>query len=124
MRLPRRLVERVAALLIVGTLAACAPSIRDLNLRPERHYQEKVTVTARVTRMQSVGDETLLEVVDTHDSRLLVRAPGRVDVSVGDWVKVTGVFVPEARLADTSIYDVISAEDISRASAPWFSGFM
>ena len=123
MRLPRRLVERVAALLIVGALAACGATIRDLNLRPDRHYQQKVTVTGRVTRMQSVGDDTLIEAVDTRDSRVLVRAPGRVDVSVGDWVQVTGVFVPEARVADTSVYDVITAEDISRTSAPWFLNF-
>jgi hypothetical protein len=124
MRLPRRLVARVAALLVTMALAACATTVRDLNLRPDRHYQQKVTVTARVTRMQSVGDETLIEIADVSDSRVLVRAPGRVDVSVGDWVKVTGVFVPDARLADTNIYDVIAAEEISRTRAPWLAGFM
>jgi hypothetical protein len=124
MRLPRRLVERVAALLVATALTACATTVRDLNLRPDRHYQQKVTVTARVTRMQTVGDETLLEIADVRDSRVLVRAPGRVDVSVGDWVKVTGVFVPDARLADTNIYDVITAEEISRTRAPWLPELM
>jgi len=119
MRLPRRLVERVAALLVVGALAACATTIRDLNLRPDRHYQQKVTVTARVTRMQSVGGETLMELTGDRDSRVLIRAPGRVDVHVGDWVKVTGVFVPDARVAETNIYDVVTAEEISKTGAPW-----
>ena len=73
MRLPRRLVERVAALLVAVALAACSTTIRDLNLRPERHYQQKVT----------------------------------------------GVFVPDARVADTNIYDVLTAEEIAKTGAPW-----
>jgi hypothetical protein len=119
MRLPRRLVERVAALLVAVALAACSTTIRDLNLRPERHYQQKVTVVGHITRMQSAGGETLMEVTGDRDSRLLVRAPGQVAVAVGDWVKVTGVFVPDARVADTNIYDVLTAEEISKTGAPW-----
>lgn len=119
MRLPRRLVERVAALLVAVALAACSTTIRDLNLRPEKHYQQKVTVVGYITRMQSVGGETLMELTGDRDSRVLIRAPGRVDVHVGDWVKVTGVFVPDARVAETNIYDVVTAEEISRTGAPW-----
>ena len=74
MRLPRRLIERGAALLVAVALAACSTTIRDLNLRPEKHYQQKVT----------------------------------------------GVFVPDARVAETNIYDVVTAEEISRTGAPWF----
>src|SRR5262249_61918633 len=59
MRLPRRLVERGAVLLVAVALAACSTNIRDLNLRPEKHYQQKVTVVGYITRMQSVGSETL-----------------------------------------------------------------
>jgi len=120
MRLPRRLGEHVAALLVAVALAACSTTIRDLNLRPERYYQQKVTVVGHITRMQSVGEETLFEVTGERDSRSLVRAPGRVAVGVGDWVKVTGVFVPDARVADTNIYDVITAEEISKTGSPWF----
>jgi hypothetical protein len=119
MQLPRRLVERVAALLAAVALAACSTAIRDLNLRPERHYQQKVSVVGQVTRMQSVGGDTLIEVTGDRDSRVLIRASGPVAVTVGDWVKVTGVFVPDARVADTNIYDVITAQEISKTGAPW-----
>ena len=106
-------------LLVAVALAACSTTIRDLNLRPEKHYQQKVTVVGYITRMQSVGGETLMEVTGDRDSRVLIRAPGRVDVHVGDWVKVTGVFVPDARVAETNIYDVVTAEEISKTGAPW-----
>ena len=106
-------------LLVAVALAACSTTIRDLNLRPEKHYQQKVTVVGYITRMQSVGGETLMELTGDRDSRVLIRAPGLVDVHVGDWVKVTGVFVPDARVAETNIYDVLTAEEISKTGGPW-----
>jgi hypothetical protein len=124
MRLRRRFPGLVAALLSAAVLAGCSTSIRDLNLRPDRHYQEKVTIRGRVMRLQSVGGETLLEIADRGENRVLVRARRPVDAGVGDWVKVTGVLVPEARLADTTVYDVLTAEDVSRTRGPWLPEIM
>jgi hypothetical protein len=123
MRLRRRFLGRVALLSAV-LLAACGTSIRDLNLRPDKHYQQKLTVSGRVMRMQAVGEDTLLEIADPHDSRVLVRASHPVDATVGDWIKVTGVLVPEARVGDTVLYDVLTAEDISHTGSPWFANLM
>ena len=83
------------ALLSAVMLAACSSTnIRDLNLRPDKHYEQKLTVTGRVMRMQAVGGDTLLEIADPRDSRVLVRASHPVDATVGDWVKVTGCSFP------------------------------
>jgi hypothetical protein len=123
MRLRRRFFGRVALLSAVA-LAACATSIRDLNLRPDKHYQQKLTVTGRIMRTQVVEDDTLLEIADPQDSRVLVRSSRPVDATVGDWVKVTGVLVPEARVGDQVVYDVLTAEDISRTGSPWFPNLM
>src|SRR5262245_32138841 len=112
------------ALLFATLLAACGPTIRDLNLRPEKHYQEKLSVKGRILRMQEVGSDTLLEISDTRDSRLLVRSSRPVSSAVGDWVTVTGVLVPEARVGDSVLYDVLTAEDVSGARAPWFPNLM
>lgn len=120
----RRFPGLVAALLSVAALAGCSTKIRDLNLRPDRHYQERLSVTGRVMRLQAVGGETLMEIADRGENRLLVRISKPVDVSVGDWVKVTGVLVPEARLADTAVYDVLTAEDVSRTRGPWLPEIM
>lgn len=113
------------ALLSAVMLAACSSTnIRDLNLRPDKHYEQKLTVTGRVMRMQAVGGDTLIEIADPRDSRVLVRASHPVDATVGDWVKVTGVLVPEARVGDTVLYDVLTAEDISPTGSPWFPDLM
>jgi hypothetical protein len=123
MRLRRRFLGRVALLSAV-TLAACGTSIRDLNLRPDKHYQQKLSVTGRIMRTQVVGGDTLLEIADPADNRLLVRLSTPFDATVGDWVKVTGVLVPEARVDDSVLYDVLTAEDISHARSPWFQNLM
>ena len=40
---------------------------------------------------------------------------------MGDWVKVEGVLVPEARVGDRVLYDVVVAEtSVSRTRAPRF----
>jgi hypothetical protein len=124
MRLRRRLLGRVALLSVVTLVACWNPSIRDLNLRPDKHYQEKLSVTGRIMRTQVVGGDTLFEIADTRDSRLLVRTSRPIDATVGDWVKVTGVLVPEARVGDTVLYDVLTAEDVSRTGSPWFPNLM
>jgi hypothetical protein len=124
MRLRRRFFGRVALLSVVALVACWNPTIRDLNLRPDKHYQEKISVTGRVMRTQAVGDDTLFEIADTRDSRLLVRSSRPIDATVGDWVKVTGVLVPEARVGDTVLYDVLSAEDVSPTGSPWFPNLM
>ena len=124
MRLRQRFLGLVAALCSVAALAACATQIHDLNLRPEKHYQQKLTVVGRVMRLQVIGDETLLEISDQGANRLLVRLGRPADVSVGDWVKVTGVLVPDARVGDTAVYDVLMAEEISTTSGPWLPEIM
>jgi hypothetical protein len=124
MRLRRRFFGRVALLSVVALAACWNPTIRDLNLRPDKHYQEKLSVTGRIMRTQTVGEDTLFEIADTRDSRLLVRSSRPIDATVGDWVKVTGVLVPEARVGDSVVYDVLTAEDVSRTGSPWFPNFM
>ena len=124
MRLRRRFLGLVAALSSVTALDACATHINDLNLRPEKYYQQKLSVVGRVMRLQVIGDETLLEIADQRESRLLVRVGKPADVSVGDWVKVTGVLVPDARVGDTAVYDVLMAEEISTTRGPWLPEIM
>ena len=53
-----------------------------------------------------------------------MRARGKVDVSVGDWVEVEGVLVPETRVHDVVLYDVVVAEDLERTRAPRLPNFM
>jgi hypothetical protein len=123
----RRILGRVAllpAVALVGCWSPFAPTIRDLNLRPEKHYQEKVSITGRLMRTQDVAGDTLLEIADQRDSRILVRVSRPVDASIGDWIRVTGVYVPEAQVGDTVLYDVLIAEDVSRSSAPWIPDMM
>jgi hypothetical protein len=124
MRPRRRFFGLVAALCSVAVLAACSPKIHDLNLRPDKYYQEKLSVVGRVMRLQVVGVDTLLEIADQRDSRLLVRVGRSVNVSVGDWVKATGVLVPEAQVGDTALYDVLVAEDVSATRGPWLPEIM
>jgi hypothetical protein len=120
----RRVPALVVALLSVAALTGCTTSIRDLNLRPEKHYQQKLSVEGRVMRLQRVDGETLLEIADQRESRILVRVSRPVDVSVGDWVKVVGVLVPDARVGDTALYDVLVAEEVSRTRGPWLPRIM
>jgi hypothetical protein len=124
MRLRRRFFGLVAALCSVMALAACAPKIHELNLRPDKYYQEKLSVVGRVMRLQVVGGDTLLEIADQRDSRLLVRVGRPVAVSVGDWVKATGVLVPDAQVGDTALYDVLVAEEVSVTRGPWLPEMM
>jgi len=116
----RHLVSRSALVLVALLVVGCAATIGDINLRPDKYYQEKMKVTGRITRTQRIDGDTLLELADGREHRLLVRAAGPVTQAIGDWVKVTGVLVPEARVGGQVLYDVLVAEDISGTGAPWF----
>ena len=120
----RRSSALLGALLAAATVAGCATKIRDLALRPDKHYQEKLSVKGRIARMQVVGGDTLLEIADRDGRRLLVRTAQPVPAGVGDWVRVTGVLVPEARVGDTTLYDVLTAEEISATRGPWLPQIM
>ncbi|MGH7893547.1 MAG: hypothetical protein ACREQL_02715 [Candidatus Binatia bacterium] len=100
-------------------LAGCGVTIPGLAANPTRHYQEAVCLSGRVSRLQELPGEVLLEITDAHEHRVLVRAAAPVDVQRDDWVKVKGVFVPEARVGGRIVYDLVEAESVSRSSAPW-----
>jgi hypothetical protein len=119
-----RLAHLLLAGTLVGGLAACAPTISAINARPEKYYQKKVTFRGQITRTQALTGETLLEVADGHGSRILVRATEPVEEVPGDWVRVDGMLVPEARVADRVLYDVVTAERIRRSRAPRFLNLM
>jgi uncharacterized membrane protein YcgQ (UPF0703/DUF1980 family) len=118
---------RTASLLAVAAIAlvmGCAPGIDELNARPDRYYQKKLTFTGRIARMQDFPEEKLLEVADARDHRILVRVTGPIEATTGDWVKVTGVLVPEARVGNSTVYDVVTAEEIKTTRPPRFRNLM
>ena len=57
---------------------------------------------------------------DGRGARILVRAPASFDLERGDWVKIQGILVPETRVGDSVLYDVVTADEISRAREPRF----
>ena len=119
--------RRVSVLVIGGlwlALAGCGMTVADINARPDRYYQHKVDFTARLTRRQDLPNETLLEVADAHGARILVRAPAGVEALTGQWVRVRGILVPEARVGDSVLYDVVAADDVTRTRAPRFPDLM
>jgi hypothetical protein len=120
----RRFPSVLAALLVGIALAGCSPGLRDVNLRPSKYYQERLTLKGRITRTQSVGAETLIEIADERQNRLLVRTTRPVPAGIGDWVRVTGVLVPEAQVGDATLYDVLSADEISTTRGPWLPNIM
>ena len=120
MRLCALLVASVTAL----ALAGCAPSISSINARPDKYYEHKVKFTGRITRTQFLPHETLLEVTDERGGRILVRSADPIEATTGDWVRVDGILVPEARVADVVLYDVVTAEHVERTHAPRFVDLM
>lgn len=114
----------MSAVLLVALLAvACNPSLGQLNLRPEKYYQDTVRVKARVARVQRLAGETLLELEDQRHHRLLARVEGDFSVAVDEWVKAKGVFVHDIRVGDAILYDVLAVEDISTTGSPWLPVF-
>ena len=113
-----RVVRALVAVALCATLAACGATIAGINARPERYYQKTVDFSGRLTRRQDLPGETLLEVADRRGARILVRAPAGVEALTGDWVHVRGILVPEARVGDAVLYDVVTAERVTRARAP------
>lgn len=114
-------IRRCAALLALATaLGGCGRvGIAELNARPTKHYQQEVTFKARVSRIQNLPGETLLEVADAQEHRIFVRADGTLDVHPDDWVKVKGTLVPETTVGGRLVYDVVRAESVESSSAPW-----
>ena len=113
-------------LLIACTLAlsACSKSIADINLRPDRYYQQTVRFVGQVSRMETLTSETLLEIVGERGSRILVKSLKPVEVQTGDWVSVKGLLVPEARVGDAVLYDVVLADEVSPRGPPRIPDFM
>ena len=114
----------VLASALAVALAACAPSISGINARPDKYYQQKVSFRGRIHRVQFLAHETLLEVADEHGGRILVRSAEPVEAESGDWVRVEGVLVPEARIEDVVLYDVVTAEEVERTRPPRFIDLM
>lgn len=107
----------LAALAIATT--GCGVGIAQLNSNPTKHYQETVSFKARVSRMQVIGSETLLELADAQEHRIFARTDGTPDVRPDDWVKVEGVLVPEARVGGKIVYDIVQAGSVSHTRPPW-----
>jgi len=55
---------------------------------------------------------------------MIVRSADPVEAEVGEWAEVTGVLVPEMRIEDVVVYDVIAAEKIRRTRPPRFLDLM
>ena len=113
----------VAALLLASACGFFDPSLGQLNLRPDKYYQDTIKVKARVARIQQVDGDTLLELEDQRHHRLLARVTGAFEVGIDDWVKAKGVFVPDLRVGGAILYDVLAVEDISTTGSPWLPVF-
>jgi hypothetical protein len=124
MRLPKWALVAVGSVALAAALAACNNTIGDLNLRPENHYEEKVSFKGRIVRRETVGSETLLEVADEREARILVHGKGPVSEEIDEWVKIEGVLVPEARVGSQVLYDVVVADDVSSTRAPLLPNLM
>jgi hypothetical protein len=104
---------------LVVALAGCSVGIVQLNGQPTKYYEQSVSFVARVSRVQALPGETLLELADAQEHRIFARAEGSVDVEPDDWVKVTGTLVPEARIGGKIVYDVVQVESVSETRAPF-----
>ena len=101
------------------TLGGCAAGIAELNQRPNKYYEQPVSFSARVSRMQALPGETLLELADAQEHRIFVRAEGTIEAQPDDWVKVSGVLVPESRVGGKIVYDIVRADSVTVTRAPW-----
>src|SRR5260370_27135905 len=68
-------------------VAGCGAGIADLNAKPTKFYQQSVSFKARISRIQSLEGETLLEVADAQDHRIFVRAPAPLEAAVAEWAQ-------------------------------------
>ena len=109
---------------LAAGLGACGPTISSINARPDKFYQHKVEFTGRIARTQVLPGETLLEIADRRGARIIVRSTAPVEAGADDWVKVTGLLVPETRVGDAVLYDIVLADRIVRTRAPRFIGLM
>ena len=100
-------------------VAACGPHVGQINANPNKHYEEQIRVTARVSRRQIVSGEALLELADAKGRRIFAVVPESDAPHVGDWVRLKGVFVADRLVGDTIVYDVLVVETIKRARKPW-----
>jgi len=119
----RTLLVALTALLASVTLG-CGLSISEINAHPTKLYQQKVRFTGQLARRQDVGGRVLLEVADTNGSRILVRVASPVEAAVDDWIVVEGLLVPEIRVDDRVLYDVVEAEHVTRTRAPRLRNLM
>ena len=119
-----RVGPRLVAIALAAALSACGATISGINARPDKYYDHKVSVTGRIQRLQFLSHETLLEVADSRGGRMIVRSADPVEAEIGEWVEVTGVLVPEAKVEDVTVYDVVVAEKIRRTRAPRFRDLM
>jgi len=119
-----RLRRLALALALAAGLGGCAPTISGINARPDKYYQHKVKFTGRIARTQTLPAETLLEIADRRGARIIVRSTTPVEAGADDWVKVEGLLVPETRVGDAVLYDVVLADRIERTHAPRFIGLM
>lgn len=124
MRVPRWALAAVGSVATTALLAGCGTTIGSMNLRPEQHYEEKVSFKGRIVRREAVGSETLLEVADERESRILVKVNGPVNEELDTWVSIEGVLVPEARVGAQVLYDIVVADDVSSARAPLLPNLM
>jgi hypothetical protein len=117
-----RLLVIPALLAVAGS--GCGITISEINARPAHVYQHKLKFSGRITRSQHLGAETLLELADARGSRILVHTAAPVEAGIDDWVEVEGILVPEARVGDSVLYDVVMAESLKRVRPPRFRNLM
>jgi hypothetical protein len=113
-----RLMRPAVVALLVSLLAGCGQTVSQINARPDRHYQKTVRFVGQVGRLERLPGETLLEVVGERGARILVKSTEPLDVHSGDWVSVTGLLVPETRVGDAVLYDVVVAEHVKPRGPP------
>jgi hypothetical protein len=115
-----RMLGRHATIFVLGlALVGCSIGISDLNAKPTKYYQESISIRGRVSRVQRVNGEVIFELADAQEHRLLVRTTEPFEMQTDDWVNVKGIFVPEARVGDHIVYDLLQAEEVSPTRAPW-----
>lgn len=113
-----------ATTVLALALAGCAANIAELNRHPSLHYQAQVSITGQISRIQVVGDQALLEIADALDKRVLVRTPAPVTFVPTDWVKVKGLFVPETKVGQQTVYDAVLADSVEKTKPPMFRNLM